>query len=381
MPVIVEPYNEDWARQFTQLKLELENILEGIEYMSIEHVGSTSVPGLAAKPVLDIDIVASNDQLPAVLAALQKPPANYLYMREAGIPGRHQLRNPQQLPVRNLYVCIQDSTSLRNHLAIRDLLRKDPILREEYGTFKLALAQSPAYHVFRGLEIHEYISEKTSMILRLLEISGSLTEEELEGIKKANRPGQRLKPIKTKNLVMRELVMDDASVMHSTGLAPTIHRAQEHLVEIVKNAGKVPRTYTEIAVLFLDPIHEGDARLIGRIGARVIDSSFDPQTDELVSGFDSSSLRQDRNVAFLYVLLDPKLHDQQLGDEAMSAFIPAIAKILGHKPASDLLSSHSSEASGTIDWDLAKIWGFRRIDESVDNRGKAVYQVEMDPRS
>ena len=141
MPVVVEPYNKEWSHQFTQIKAGLETILGGVEYVSIEHVGSTSVPGLAAKPILDIDIVVLRDQLQNVISALSKPEANLLYMGELGIPDRHAFRSPSQLPAQNLYVCIQNSPSLRNHLAVRDLLRKDDGLREEYGRLKLDLGE------------------------------------------------------------------------------------------------------------------------------------------------------------------------------------------------------------------------------------------------
>jgi GrpB-like predicted nucleotidyltransferase (UPF0157 family) len=139
MPVVVEPYNEEWSRQFAEIKAELETILRDVEYVSVEHVGSTSVPGLAAKPILDIDIVVLRDQLQKVISALTK--SDFLYMGELGIPDRHALRSPSQLPPRHLYVCVQNSPSLRNHLAVRDLLRKDDGLREEYGRLKLDLAQ------------------------------------------------------------------------------------------------------------------------------------------------------------------------------------------------------------------------------------------------
>ena len=60
MKVIVEEYNSIWAKQFQQVKTELQKYLESVTTISIEHVGSTSVPGLAAKPVLDIDIVINS---------------------------------------------------------------------------------------------------------------------------------------------------------------------------------------------------------------------------------------------------------------------------------------------------------------------------------
>jgi GrpB-like predicted nucleotidyltransferase (UPF0157 family) len=140
MPVTVRPYDSCWPNEFIRIKSELEAVLSGVPFISIEHVGSTSIPYLAAKPILDIDVVATRDQLQPVLEALQHPDLQLIYMGELGIADRHAFRAPQKLPVRNLYVCIEGSAALRNHLAVRELLRSDEALRREYGALKAGLA-------------------------------------------------------------------------------------------------------------------------------------------------------------------------------------------------------------------------------------------------
>jgi GrpB-like predicted nucleotidyltransferase (UPF0157 family) len=140
MPVTVRPYDSSWPHEFLKIKSELEATLADVPYISIEHVGSTSIPYLSAKPILDIDVVATREQLQPVLEALQHPSLQLIYMGELGIADRHAFRAPQKLPVRNLYVCIEGSAALSNHLAVRDLLRGDEALRREYGELKAALA-------------------------------------------------------------------------------------------------------------------------------------------------------------------------------------------------------------------------------------------------
>jgi GrpB-like predicted nucleotidyltransferase (UPF0157 family) len=140
MPVTVSPYDPSWSHEFAQIRKELKAALNGVSFVSIEHVGSTSIPHLAAKPILDIDVVATQEQLQPVLEALQHPDLQLIYMGELGIADRHAFRAPQKLPVRNLYVCIEGSAALRNHLAVRDLLRIDEGLRREYGALKSELA-------------------------------------------------------------------------------------------------------------------------------------------------------------------------------------------------------------------------------------------------
>jgi len=140
MPVTVLPQDPSWVNAFTHIKAELEAALAGVSFIAIEHVGSTSIPELPAKPILDIDVVATQEQLRPVIEALQHPDLQLMYMGELGIANRHAFRAPQKLPVRNLYVCIEGSAALRNHLAVRDLLRGDEKLRREYGELKSGLA-------------------------------------------------------------------------------------------------------------------------------------------------------------------------------------------------------------------------------------------------
>jgi GrpB-like predicted nucleotidyltransferase (UPF0157 family) len=141
MPVTVSPYNPSWSHEFIQIRKELEVALNGVPFVSIEHVGSTSILHLAAKPIIDIDVVATQEQLQPVLEALQNPDLiQLIYMGELGIPDRHTFRAPQKLPIRNLYVCTEGSVALRNHLAVRDLLRADEGSRREYEALKSELA-------------------------------------------------------------------------------------------------------------------------------------------------------------------------------------------------------------------------------------------------
>lgn len=76
--VIVEEYNPEWKNAFELIKNELLTVLNG-KIDSIEHVGSTSVEGLAAKPIIDIDIVIDNN-FEEVKKALES--IGYIYMKE-----------------------------------------------------------------------------------------------------------------------------------------------------------------------------------------------------------------------------------------------------------------------------------------------------------
>lgn len=147
--------------------------------ITIEHVGSTSVPWLAAKPVIDIDIVvASRTRLPSLISRLE--PLGYRHCGDLGIDDREAFAATENLPDHNLYACVQGSVALRNHLAVRDYLRAHPAEAEKYSSLKKRLAKK----YFN--DIDGYIEGKTSFILSILGRRG-FSDEELELIRYANR--------------------------------------------------------------------------------------------------------------------------------------------------------------------------------------------------
>lgn len=86
MKVLVEDHNPDWKVEFSRIRNELQVILKNTPILSIEHVGSTSIPGLPAKPVLDIDVVVTVDALESTRSAMKL--GGYLDLGELGVPGR-----------------------------------------------------------------------------------------------------------------------------------------------------------------------------------------------------------------------------------------------------------------------------------------------------
>jgi GrpB-like predicted nucleotidyltransferase (UPF0157 family) len=161
----VAEYNPEWPRAFERLRAEYAAAMAaaGVPVVAIEHVGSTSVPGLAAKPVIDCDIVVGQpDVAPAseVLIGLGFRPEGDL-----GIPLRWAFKEPARLARTNTYVIVAGSLSLRNHLAVRDTLRANPELREQYAAVKRRAGATAA-------DIDEYIQLKNDMVQRILAASG-----------------------------------------------------------------------------------------------------------------------------------------------------------------------------------------------------------------
>jgi GrpB-like predicted nucleotidyltransferase (UPF0157 family) len=140
---------------------------------SIEHVGSTAVPGLAAKPVLDIDIIVPGSHVAATINALEG--VGYRHRGDLGVTGREALAAPDGAPRRHVYVCEAGTLHLRNHLAVRDVLRARADLRDEYGAVKLALSSDPT------IGIETYLARKSAVLQKVLAESG-MSEPERRAI-------------------------------------------------------------------------------------------------------------------------------------------------------------------------------------------------------
>jgi GrpB-like predicted nucleotidyltransferase (UPF0157 family) len=138
--LILAPYNPEWPAEFAVLKRVYTNEL-GTNILRVEHVGSTAVPDLRAKPILDFDIVMPNYEVfPEIVARLQR--LGYTHNGDQGIKEREAFKPlddtaPYTLPPRkwmshHLYVCPANSFELRRHLIFRDALRARGDLRQEY---------------------------------------------------------------------------------------------------------------------------------------------------------------------------------------------------------------------------------------------------------
>jgi GrpB-like predicted nucleotidyltransferase (UPF0157 family) len=140
---LVELYNPEWPDWFRQLRAFLEPRLRGVA-MHIEHVGSTSVPGMTAKPVIDIDVVVERGAMPHAIQLLES--AGYVHEGDLGIPEREafDLVDEQikaSLPPHHLYVCPQGAFKLYKHLVFRDFLRDHPEHAQRLSDLKWSLCE------------------------------------------------------------------------------------------------------------------------------------------------------------------------------------------------------------------------------------------------
>jgi len=185
----VVDYDPKWKIQFEELKTVLINYIDN-EKIKIEHVGSTSIPGLKAKPIIDLDIVIKQDDLIMKNVIQKLSELGYNHVGDLGVSGREAFKKvssktPDTGTNKNwfehyLYLCKEGSIGLQNHINFRNYMRNHPKKVLEYGQLKLELAK---YHPY---DIDAYIDGKTNFILSILNKTG-MKKEDTEQIDSENR--------------------------------------------------------------------------------------------------------------------------------------------------------------------------------------------------
>ena len=164
--VIVLPYDRAWRTDFEAIRAEI-GIALGDLILGIEHVGSTSVEGLSAKPCIDIDVIIRDysvfDAVAGRLAAI-----GYVHEGDLGIRDREAFRYQDKPHLQNhhLYVCPRDSAELHRHITFRDYLRTHPEAVRKYSRVKETAAQ-----LFPD-DIDKYIGYKSPCIEEIYALCG-----------------------------------------------------------------------------------------------------------------------------------------------------------------------------------------------------------------
>ena len=146
MSFIVAPPSPEWPHLFLVLRDELHAAFASAP-VDIEHIGSTAVPGLVAKPVIDILVgAASLAQIEARIPALRDTGYDYVSKYETELPmRRYFVKSPPDSLRVHVHAVVRGGDLWRNHLTFRDALRTDADLRERYRVLKLDLAQRYAH--------------------------------------------------------------------------------------------------------------------------------------------------------------------------------------------------------------------------------------------
>ena len=193
--IVVVDYDPNWPNVFEELRSRAWPALQHVA-ISIEHVGSTSVPGLAGKPVIDMCVVVSSPvDVPLAIEGLAT--VGYRHRGNLGIEGREAFNQPDGLPKHHMYVCPQGNLGLLNFFAVRDYLRAHPETAHKYGSLKRRLASQFTH------DIDSYIEGKTDLVLRILRGAG-FSRDQLEAIEFLNRKPEGSKQLASDLGVIRE---------------------------------------------------------------------------------------------------------------------------------------------------------------------------------
>lgn len=164
--VVVLPYNSAWEADFFKIRSEIEAAI-GDVIVGIEHVGSTAVKGLSAKPCIDIDVIIKDYsvffEVVARLAAI-----GYIHEGDLGIRDREAFTyaDKPHLQTHHLYVCPEASRELHRHITFRNFLRSHPEAVKQYSLVKeMAARQFPN-------DMEKYIACKSPCIEELYRMCG-----------------------------------------------------------------------------------------------------------------------------------------------------------------------------------------------------------------
>jgi GrpB-like predicted nucleotidyltransferase (UPF0157 family) len=165
--VLIVPYDTEWPRHFKAERLLLQRVLAPWLNGGIHHIGSTAIPGMAAKPI--IDMMAGVRSLQEARAAFE-PLCEHSYVYTPHRPGiAHHFTKPSlQLSemTHGLHLTEPGSDLWQERLGFRDLLRADPALQDEYAALKDALA---AEH---RADVDAYTQGKREFVGRVLATVG-----------------------------------------------------------------------------------------------------------------------------------------------------------------------------------------------------------------
>ena len=164
--VIVLPYNSAWKSAFEDIKAEIESAI-GELIIGVEHVGSTSVEGMSAKPCIDLDVVIEDYSVfDAVIAKLAS--IGYTHEGDLGIKDREAFKysDKPHLMRHHLYVCPRYSEELHRHITFRDFLRSNKDAVKKYS-----LVKESAARLFPD-DIDKYIEYKSPCIEEMYKMCG-----------------------------------------------------------------------------------------------------------------------------------------------------------------------------------------------------------------
>lgn len=161
--IVVADYDPAWPSWFDAVHALVWPAVADVA-LRIDHVGSTAVPGLAAKPIIDADIVVADES--GVRPVIERLAGiGYRWRGDLGVVGRQAFQPVRDLglPVHHLYLVVENSRPHLDHWLLRDLLRQDPEARERYASLKRRNAAAV------DGDMDAYVARKHDLVTELLD--------------------------------------------------------------------------------------------------------------------------------------------------------------------------------------------------------------------
>ncbi len=168
--MLIQEYRESWIEDFNAIKSVINNTLINLN-ISIEHIGSTAVPQLDAKPIIDIDIVYGKD-VPFEILKKKLEKIGYYHNGNQGIINREVFKRKNRWSTHpildtmthHLYACPVDSEELRRHITFRNYLIANETARAEYQQLKYQIAAATnqdkkQYAALKEVEARAFIND------------------------------------------------------------------------------------------------------------------------------------------------------------------------------------------------------------------------------
>lgn len=149
-----------WKKEFHRIKSRLIKILNG-KILTIEHIGSTSVKDLTAKPIIDIAIgIKIYEDGFECISILENN--GFIYKGEYGIKGRHYFVNQGDIIKYHIHMLCIDSKEYKNHILFRNLLRENKKIKDEYCKLKIEFLR-------KGYSREKYVEEKEKYVSKIIQ--------------------------------------------------------------------------------------------------------------------------------------------------------------------------------------------------------------------
>lgn len=185
--ISIQPYHPSWPAEYERVRVELVSALPSW-VLSIDHVGSTSVPGLDAKPIIDILVGVPDLRRCSALVPIFET-LGFEYRPNDDLPDRYYF--PRTIDgLRRYHVSVAEPSARhhKNTLVFRDALRRDPDLAARYGALKRSLAGTV------GSDRLSYLNGKTDFIIGVLEAEGAEVSGDYPTRNLGSSAGQRALP-------------------------------------------------------------------------------------------------------------------------------------------------------------------------------------------